>query len=78
MRNRGTVRRIIGLVGSHHLADGPILDDEKNLEQAERTLESWAYALAATGRDTEAAEALRVSATILEFRTSFLLRDKRR
>lgn len=53
------------------------LCDERQLEQAEQTLVDWAYALAAAGRDSEAAEAIRVANTLLNFRCSFLEREKR-
>lgn len=52
------------------------LCDERLLEAAESTLESWAYTLAAAGRDSDAAEALRVAHTILSFRGSFLSSEK--
>jgi hypothetical protein len=53
-----------------------ILHGERSLEQAEGTLEIWAHTLAAAGRDSDAAEALRVASTILNFRCGFLGKDK--
>ncbi len=52
------------------------LRDEKTLERAEDTLHDWASDLAAHGRDSEAAEALRVSSMLCAFRCGFLEKDK--
>lgn len=58
------------------MSERPYLCGERHLETAEDILKDWAQELARVGRDREAADCLRVSASILSLRCDFLESEK--